>query len=61
VNPLENPALSRYGYFAYRCKQIKRNIIWLRRHPRVATNERGSMRYQLAALAAYRRVLMSGV
>ena len=60
MNPLENPALSRYGYFAYRCKQAKRNLIWLRRHPRVAKNNPGAMKYQLAAVAAYRRVLMSG-
>jgi hypothetical protein len=63
MNPLENPALSRYGYYAHRVIQLKRQLLWIRsRDPGYAT--RGwqvlSARSALNSLNAYRAALLSG-
>jgi hypothetical protein len=63
VNPLGNPALSRYGYYAYRVIQLKRQLLWIRsRDPGYAT--RGwqvlAARSALNSINANRAALLSG-
>ncbi len=61
MNPLENPALSRYGYYAYRVIQMKRDLVWIKSRRHYGAKWRSmATNITINNLNCYRAALLSG-